>query len=469
MVESVAYFLSLYRPKVSGRLFRLALESSPFYPSALSFERTLSFFGLDVKVVHVSEGDISRLPSYFLAFIRVGGREDTALIRRCSPNKLEIFNPANSLFQSLPQQKLDEVWTGVVLYTEDSLPSGLARCRTSWPKSRKWLFLMGIIIALGLSIVSSLMIGLALLGFMLSMIMLLSNENSDPPFCRLGSHVDCRRVAMSRYSLVLGSPLSLYSTAFFAFVLMLHFFLMLQGIDPVPYDQILGDAVFVVSIPVTIYSLHSQYRIETLCLYCLCIVLITFVIGVFYVDFSKRIYWGIVACEGAGYFLSFALFWQLYSLRQSHRKIDLYRKISYRVMRDKSHVRSLSTISERGSDVTSSDSECSILICLGDRCRACLHAARELCTLAPLISPSIHVKILVFREGQNRDDLMNSALEDLSHKIGASSISWVDPMQVAPPERIPTIITFDKVMPRGSELLLALLTAWDYRYYKILQ
>nr|WP_321776606.1 vitamin K epoxide reductase family protein [uncultured Porphyromonas sp.] len=466
MIQEALYLLRVYRSDVSSRVFRLALETSPFYPSALSLERTFSFFGLNVMVGKASANDLDRIPPYFLAFVDVNGSAETILIHRKVSGVLELYHPADRNFKDLPYDELKRVWRGYVLYIIDE-PSGTIRRIGQRPLKISVLILVFLSALLVCVIEEGLILGISVIGLWLGLSLLYARSGSPPPFCKVGSRVDCREVGESRYSKILGVSLSVYATAFFVYVLVAHFLLFLGTIDPSVHYQFIGNLLLIVSPFLVGYSLFAQYKVGKICLYCLGILCVIVAMGLSQPLAYQMASTRLLITEVVGYLLSLTLVYLVDALRTSRDEVSYYKAQSYCRVRSKDYVSHFSHIS---CDYLDDKAERSALrLYLSPGCRACRQVIRDLREVSRLTSGQIRISIHMI--GSETDD--EKSLHRLLHKlIGRSESATLDIKLVSESagisvERVPLMAVDEWILPDGTDLLSAALIVWDKDYYDI--
>lgn len=460
MIEEALYLLKVYRSEVPSRVFRLALETSPFYPSALSLERTFSFFGLNVMVGKAGANDLDRMPPYFLAFVDVNGSAETILIHRKVSGALELYHSADRSFKDLPYDELKRVWRGYVLYITDE-PSGSIR-RIDQRPLRMTVLILVFLSALTVCVIEEgLFLGLSVVGLWLGLSLLYARSGSPPPFCKIGSRVDCREVGDSRYSKILRIPLSVYATAFFAYVLVMRLFLFLGDVDPAVHYHLIGNILLLVSPFVVGYSLYAQCRVGKVCLYCLGILCVIIAMGLSQ-PVCSRVGVGLLISEVVGYLLSLALVYMVSALMTSRGEVLLHKTQSYRRLRAEtsvSHFAHFPYRAERGT----------LRLYLSPQCRACRGVLRDLRDVSRLTSGRIRMSIRLIRGSDDGERAFRCMLKEL--KVSSEYISMdtkpLSKSEGITVERVPLMAVDEWILPEGTDLLSAALIVWDKDYYDI--
>lgn len=255
------------------------IQSHPSYPSLHAITGVLDHFNIEsiAAKVPVEHDTLEQLPKYFIA--QINSNQGDVLVFVEQAEKIHIIG-SNGKKDSLPKDQFLELFTGVIVAVEKSENKAILFNKK---KSLSVVnILLGFTIALfALSLflfeASLYTVGytvFTLLGIVFS-ISIIKQEYGMPTligdtFCTEGDEKkDCDAVLSSKGALILrGYKLSDISLIYFSSVLMVTFFYIITGKEPVlPY------MFSMLALPVTLYSIYYQYRIiKKWCVLCLGIV-----------------------------------------------------------------------------------------------------------------------------------------------------------------------------------------------------
>lgn len=404
MVDTLYKLLSIYLP-ANREQFSLILESSPFFPSALSIVQTFRHYGQDAQIVRASVSDLHSLQKYFIAFVTINGIDDVLLLRKQSGDRLSIYHPATDSFRPLDPEQLQTVWKGVALYINGSPQSKTKRQRAH---IRHWfLSILVFLTVTSLVYAGELLLGLSMLALWIGI--LLGTEltgRREAAFCRAGKYIDCQAVSGSRFAKVFNVPLSALVVAFFGAILCLRLFLYICHINSEPFDQAVSNITIVIFPFIATYSILSQIKIRKACLYCFALLIIMLIISLSNPGLPKVQEIHLYLLVSVGFGLSLCLILVFLRLRTSKKAVWHFRLMGYSTMRKAHSIKDivslpladfLKTPLQPNLCDSGSDDDALIILCISTSCGVCLRRINELCQIIDQTGGRISIQLIFVR------------------------------------------------------------------------
>lgn len=281
MNEVALKYIRLFRLDINRDDFLRILISSPFYPTLLSLYNTFIAFGFDCHIVKTDLEHLSGLGKYVLIHANINNHWDILLMNKDNRGRYKVYNPSKGRLQPITEEELTNVWDGVVLYT-DLKPNSLLKLYQSLVQHKHPILItLALMISVSMQQILDIpLLGLSIIGLILSSSMINTNTLISTPICKRGSLIDCQSVAQSRHSRFLGLPLSVYASAYFS---AFSFFTLIGLIalpEPALVHTTLAQVNVLISPIVLLYSLISQIQVRKLCFYCLFILLVLIIMTV---------------------------------------------------------------------------------------------------------------------------------------------------------------------------------------------
>ena len=277
-LQAVLKYLHSQKINIDSDEFQFQLESHPDYPTLLSFVDTLDFFNIPNVATKIDFENIDNLPDDFVVLL--GKQGAMPYLFHLKKEKDYFWYNDETKIKKIYKSELLELWRDVILLVEKPYNDSL---NTSYFSKKKILFFLLLILILFIifffsqSIILSFFSLLSAIGIYLSIEALKTElgieSKISQSFCNSIANADCSQVINSQKSKLLSfikfSDISIW---FFTSQLLGAFLFSIQ--NNINYFIAYSFLIILLSIPVTIYSIYFQYKIEKKwCPICLSIIL----------------------------------------------------------------------------------------------------------------------------------------------------------------------------------------------------
>lgn len=386
--EIIIKYISLFFHKINKEDLRLFLEASPHYPNLLSVVQTLQYFNLDTHVGQCDWNYLKKISSPFLLHIKIK-KQEALIIAKWEEHSsiLKVFNLKNNKWEIKSMEDLGSVWNGIVIYSYKNVK------RNRFLKCKILPYLGAIIIVLITGIIhiqseiSFLYAFPIVMGWILSLYIFyrryINRINFFEKICNKFSITDCEAVENSSFGLWRGISLGNMSLSFFISQLICVIVSGILGVKSVLYTMYsIGALVF---IPITLYSVISQIKLEKICPLCLMILICVFVEMLLFINIPAQplnweflIVWGIIntCILCLLHFYSIIYFSRQELLKTKIQLMKLKRKRDV-ILLESSHVNPIMTPIYLGKKI----SKTNITTIISPSCKHCRKVAFELLAL----------------------------------------------------------------------------------------
>ena len=289
LYDTLIKYCSLFLHKMDKENIRLFLETSPQYPNLLSVIQTLQYAKLDIQAGQCNWEHLRNLESPFLLHVYVKSQEALIISKwDLDFDVLRVLNPQNSKWETKEKIYLDNIWDGVVIYTNAKT------IKDSYFK--KILLLVFCVIVFcsilvilkqyGLScfFVLPVVIGL-IVSFCAYWRKYVAEIEIVEKICNKSSMFNCNAVENSMYGNLKGMSMSCMALSFFISQLICMTVYISLEMSDVLYSLYFVSAI--VFIPIAFYSLYSQIKIGKTCPLCMMILICVCAEALLYINMSK--------------------------------------------------------------------------------------------------------------------------------------------------------------------------------------
>ncbi len=330
LAQTLIKYSSLFLQNIGKKDIRIFLESSPLYPNLLSVLQTLKYVGLDVQAGQCDWEYLKNLKSPFLIHLKLNSKEILAISMWDQyHNALKILHPTKNTWEINNKENLADVWDGVVIYTDASPIRNICAKKyltTAISIALFILILCATIIKYGIQAINTIPV---LSGLAVSLCIYwqkyISPISIVNKICHFSSATDCDTVENSKYGNFGGLTLNCIALSYFLSQLSCIVMSCIIEINNAIYTIYLIAVVAVV--PMTAYSICSQYMVRKICPLCLMIltcVVLQAVLFVYmpsqHVNFGLLIVWAI-------YEICFLCLFSLHSHKRLNQQEQLSPKI----------------------------------------------------------------------------------------------------------------------------------------------
>lgn len=287
LLETLIKYSSLLLHKIDKTNIRIFLESSPEYPNLLSIIQTLRYVNIDAQVGRCDWDYLQNLKYPFLLHLKIKSKESLAISKwDIKLNCLKILNTKNNKWEIKNKENFDNVWDGVVIYT-----NGVAT-KNAYAKDRIVLLsLLGLIVAFTIYIlikqndISLIDILPIFIGLISSLFVYwrenISKINIIEKICHISSITDCDAVNREWGLWGQKSYMTNISLSFFVSQLLcIAIFSTLSINDTIHTIYTISAIIF---LPISIYSVYTQIRVKKICPFCVLILMCVFIEGIIFV------------------------------------------------------------------------------------------------------------------------------------------------------------------------------------------
>lgn len=267
-------YSKLFLHNINTKDIRIFLESSPLYPNLLSVLQTLQYVGLEAQAGQCDWEYLKNIKTPFLLHLRIKYHETLVIsIWDHTHNTLKILHPTKDIWETKNKEDIKNVWDGVVIYTD------AIQIRNIRPQKN---LLTGVSIASFILILCTVITKWRnefiyalpiLLGMVASLCVYWQNYispiNIVDKICHSSSMTDCDAVEKSQYSKFGGLNMSCMAASYFLSQLSCLMVSWGYGISNAIYTMYLIAAIVV--LPMTAYSVYSQYKVGKICPMCIII------------------------------------------------------------------------------------------------------------------------------------------------------------------------------------------------------
>lgn len=288
-LQEIKSYLNSQKIFLDFEEFKFQIETHPDFPSLLAFSDTLSFLNIPNIASKISNVDIDNLPDEFIAIIK--NESGNPILKHIVKRNEFYYYQINKIEIKSSIEDFTKIWQNIVLIVEHPEEVGFA------PKKSVFYIFLTIFFILTLSIIYLFSESLFLVifscftftGILLSIEALKAEFGIESKvsyaFCSSMSNADCSQVINSnKISLFNKIKISDISLWFFSSQIITILIFSISNFSKVFFSYTF--ACLQLSIPLTIYSLYFQYKIEKKwCPICLSI------IGLLYMQFILLFYY----------------------------------------------------------------------------------------------------------------------------------------------------------------------------------
>jgi uncharacterized membrane protein len=267
---------------------RLLCLSHPGYPNAESVTAALNHFKVPNVAVSVPYSSFQQLPELFIAYLSDKDHQDIVLIEKDRTNNGVKLHFSKSDSSYISTQKLEEIWSGVVIAVEDkdsAKRKSLIKKPDSWYRFRIEYLLLGLLVLNAIAdkhLYGLITLVVALTGGYVSYLIISTEIGRAEPLAKkicnaLSSNNGCSGVINSDSS-------KIYKNVGFSDLVLTFFATQIITYTLLGYNYTTMFLMFAVAIPFVMAAIVIQsVKIKKWCMLCLitsAIVVVGFVIGI---------------------------------------------------------------------------------------------------------------------------------------------------------------------------------------------
>lgn len=266
-VEAVVSYLKSQKIFIDFHEFQFQVESHPDFPNLLAFSDALHFFNIPNVAVKLNKEELDNLPDSFLTLLN--DRHQVSYLQHITRNNSFYHYKQNDKVIKAPKEKFCNNWLNVVLLAEKAdVENTNRKVKSSWTIPFLFgsiFFVLGLIYMFANSSLAVILGVLCILGIYLSVEALKTElgieSKVSQTFCNIVANADCGQVINSDQNTWFKSfKISNISIWFFCSQLFCLFLFSVLG--NISNFIILLTAGIFLSVPLTLYSVYFQYKIE---------------------------------------------------------------------------------------------------------------------------------------------------------------------------------------------------------------